>query len=93
MGDAVTQKVLHVLRGGCIPEGWNETIVVLIPKVRNLDRIKDLHPISLCNVVYKLVSKVIANRLKMLLDELISDNQSAFMPGRLISDNTILAYL
>ncbi|XP_045083332.1 uncharacterized protein [Aegilops tauschii subsp. strangulata] len=92
VGEAVTREVLHVLRGGSIPEGWNETIVVLIPKVRNPDRIKDLRPISLCNVVYKLVSKVLANRLKQILDEIISANQSAFVPGRLISDNTILAY-
>jgi hypothetical protein len=92
VGDTVVKEVLHVLRGGSIPEGWNETIAVLIPKVRNPDRLKDLRPISLCNVVYKLISKVIANRLKIILGEIVSPNQSAFVPGRLISDNTILAY-
>ena len=78
VGDDVVREVLHVLRGGSIPEGWNDTLVVLIPKVQNPEHLKDLRPISLCNVVYKLVSKVLANRLKMILDELISDNQSAF---------------
>jgi hypothetical protein len=92
VGDTVVKEVLQVLRGGSIPEGWNETIVVLIPKVQNPDRLKDLRPISLCNVGYKLISKVIANRLKVILGDLISPNQSAFIPGRLISDNTILAY-
>lgn len=92
VGDSVVQEVLHVLQGGSIPEGWNDTLVVLIPKVKNPERLKDLRPISLCNIVYKLVSTVIANRPKCILGEIISDNQSAFVPGRLISDNTLLAY-
>ena len=92
VGEQVVSEVLHVLRGGRMPEGWNDTIVVLIPKVQNPDKMKDLRPISLCNVVYKLISKVIANRLKTILGKLVSPNQSAFVPGRLISDNTILAY-
>jgi hypothetical protein len=72
--------------------GWNETIVVLTPNVQNPDCLKYLRPISLCNVVYKLISKVIANRLKTILGEIVSPNQSAFVTGRLISDNMILAY-
>jgi hypothetical protein len=92
VGDQVVSEVLQVLHGGSIPEGWNDTIVVLVPKVQNPERLKDLRPISLCNVVHKLVSKVLANRLKLILGDLISPNQSAFVPGRLISDNTILAY-
>ncbi|XP_045083714.1 uncharacterized protein [Aegilops tauschii subsp. strangulata] len=92
MGDKVVEEVLAVLNGGAMPEGWNDTVVVLIPKVKNPDRIKDLRPISLCNVLYKLVSKVIANRLKLILTEIISDNQSAFVPGRLITDNVLIAY-
>ena len=65
---------------------------MLIPKVWNPNRLKDLCSISLCNVVYKLISKVIANRLKVILGESISPNQSGFVPGRLIFVNTILAY-
>uniref|UniRef100_A0A453A1Z5 Reverse transcriptase domain-containing protein n=3 Tax=Aegilops tauschii subsp. strangulata TaxID=200361 RepID=A0A453A1Z5_AEGTS len=92
MGDQIVEEVLRVLNGGDMPEGWNDTHVVLIPKVKNPQRIKDLRPISLCNVLYKLVSKVIANRLKMILPSLISDNQSTFVPGRLITDNVLIAY-
>jgi hypothetical protein len=60
------------------------------PKGAEFESMKDLRSISLCNVVYKLVSKL-ANRLKCIHSGLICSIQSAFMSGRLISDNTILA--
>uniref|UniRef100_A0A8I6YNB8 Reverse transcriptase domain-containing protein n=1 Tax=Hordeum vulgare subsp. vulgare TaxID=112509 RepID=A0A8I6YNB8_HORVV len=92
MGDRVVEEVLAVLNGREIPAGWNDTIIILIPKVKNPSRIKDLRPISLCNVLYKLVSKVIANGMKLILPQIISDNQSAFIPGRLITDNVLISY-
>lgn len=75
-----------------MPVDWNNTTVVLIPKVKNPERLKDLRPISLCNVLYKLISKVLTDKLKIVLPDIIAPNQSAFVPGRLIMDNIILAY-
>lgn len=92
VGDKVLHEVLNVLNGGPMPDGWNDTCVVLIPKIKNPESMKDMRPISLCNIVYKLVSKVLANRLKQILPEIISPNQSAFVAGRLITDNILLAY-
>lgn len=74
-----------------MPNDLNHTFVVLIPKVRKPIDMKDLRPISLCNVSYKIISQVLANRLKKILPAIIDEHQSTFVPGRLITDNIILS--
>lgn len=91
IGSDVIREVRNLLQGGEMPDGWNDTAVVLIPKVLQPERIKDLRPISLCTVLYKIASKVLSNRLKLILPDIMSLNQSAFVPGRLITDNVLLA--
>lgn len=92
VGTKVCEEVLQVLNGGCMPGGWNDTIIALIPKVEVPESVTELRPISLCNVLYKIVSMVLSNRLKTILPDIISPTQSAFVPGRLISDNILTAY-
>ena len=64
----------------------------MIPKVNNPERVSDFRPISLYNVIYKIISKVITNFLKPLLDSIISKTQSAFIADRLITDNILIAF-
>ena len=68
-----------------------ETLLVLIPKVDQPNHLKNFRPISLCNVIYKIVTKVIVNRIHTLLHRIISPLQGSFIPGRGTVDNIILA--
>ncbi|XP_021600717.1 uncharacterized protein LOC110606275 [Manihot esculenta] len=80
------------LAQGTIPSEISSALIVLIPKCVNLVDVKDFRPIALCNVIYKILSKALANRLKRVLHKIILPNQSAFIPGRLITDNFIVAF-
>ncbi|XP_050211436.1 uncharacterized protein LOC126661625 [Mercurialis annua] len=74
VGEDVVSCVLDVFNIGVMPERVNHTYITLIPKTANPETMKDFRPISLCNVVYKLIAK------------------SAFVPGRLITDNALVAF-
>lgn len=92
VGDDVSQVVLDCLNNCHIPFDLEHIFVTLIPKVKSLERILEFRLISLCNVVYKLVYKVLANRLKKLLPFVVSKNQTAFQVGRVITDNVLMAF-
>lgn len=64
----------------------------MIPKKDNADNMKDLRPIALCNVLYKIIAKVLANQLRVIFPYVITENQSAFVPGRSITDNVLVAF-
>ena len=83
---------MDFLNHGITPPNFNDTHIVLIPKVKNPRKITEYRPISLCNVIYKLASKTVANRLKTVLSSIVSENQSAFTKGRFITDNILVAY-
>lgn len=80
------------LNTNSFPNDINNTNVVLIPKKADACLLKDLRPIALCNVLYKIVPKILANRLKEVLPSIISENQSAFVANRSITDNVHIAF-
>ena len=82
----VTSSILSWLNSG------NHTFITLVPKINSPEFAHQFRPISLCNVLYKIYSKVLANRLKNLLPPIITEHQSAFTKGRLISDNILVAF-
>jgi ribonuclease HI len=88
----VCQAITHFFNTGTLESSINITHIALIPKVANPRTVSEFRPISLCNVIYKVLSKVLANRLKPILHAIISPTQSAFIPGRLITDNILAAY-
>jgi hypothetical protein len=75
-----------------MPPTVNETPIVLIPKKDHPEMLKDYRPISLCNVIYKIVSKCMVNRLRPLMHEIISLMQSTFISGRMITNNAVIAF-
>ena len=83
---------MNFLNSGNIDPEINYTHIVLIPKLKSPEKMSDYRPISLFNVIYKIISKVLANRMKKILPQLISPTQSAFVLGRLITDNILVAY-
>ena len=81
----------HFHRYSVFEWSLNASFLSLIPKKTNAVNIKDFQPISLVGSVYKLLSKLLANRLRVVLDSLISESQNSFVGGRQILDSMLIA--
>lgn len=91
VGNDVKRLVKSILNNQESLEKINKTFIVLIPKGKDLKSPKDYRLISLCNVSMKIVTKVIANRIKSILPDVIDAEQSGFVEGRLITGNGLIA--
>lgn len=74
-----------------MPKQLNHTLIILIPKQANPTMITHYRPISLCNVVYKIITKIMVGQLRRVMVKLISFSQAAFVPGRSLQENTVIA--
>jgi hypothetical protein len=89
--DDLMRFVTEFHRNGKLTKGINSTFIALIPKVDNLRRLNDFRPISLVGSLYKIVAKLLANRLKMVIGSVVSDSQTAFVQDRQILDGILIA--
>ncbi|KAL3515198.1 hypothetical protein ACH5RR_022100 [Cinchona calisaya] len=92
IGKDVVEAIQSFSYSGKMLKAINETIISLIPKVDFPINLAQFRPIALCNTLYKIISKFLVNRLKPFLNLCISENQSAFLPGRQILDNVTIAH-
>ncbi|KAK3211028.1 hypothetical protein Dsin_015734 [Dipteronia sinensis] len=89
--DDLVKLVADSFKNGCVPSDINQTLITLVSKIESPMDMSHLRPISLCNTTYKIISKIIVQRLKHLLFDLISPNQVVFVLGRQIQDNIVVA--
>ncbi|CAA0810119.1 Unknown protein, partial [Striga hermonthica] len=91
VGPSVRTIIRKMWWDGVVLSRVNQTLITLIPKVENPNTIKQFRPISLLNVIYKLFTKILVNRMKHTLSDLIHPAQASFVPGRHITDNIVVA--
>ena len=91
VGSEVITSILQFFTSSYLPTAANSTILSLVPKRPGASLITDYRPISCLNTIYKTISRLLVKRLKPLLSDYIVPNQTAFVKGRLLVENTVLA--
>lgn len=89
VGEKLVSLVKDALVSGCFNPELNKTLLILITKVEEAERVSQFRPISLCTVPIKLITKVLVNRIRPLLGKLVGKNQRSFIPLRKITDNIL----
>ena len=90
VGESLFSAVKDIFEGGSIDSAICKTLVVLIPKKDKPENFSQFKPISLCNTFYKIITKIITNRFKVIMNKVVTPMQSSFVPGRHMTDNIII---
>nr|GFB58071.1 RNA-directed DNA polymerase, eukaryota, reverse transcriptase zinc-binding domain protein [Tanacetum cinerariifolium] len=90
VGGDVTNAIKEFFISSSFPKSCNFSFIALIPKVMDAKHLKDFRPISLIGCQYKIIGKILANRLSLVIDDIVSQEQSAFIKGRQIMDGPII---
>ena len=91
VGKSVSEVVMDVFVKGVVPEYLNDTLITLIPKCSSPETLNNYRPISLCNSIYKVISKIIVSKIRPFIGKLIAPIQTAFVLGRKGIDNVLIA--
>ncbi|KAL0301519.1 UNVERIFIED_CONTAM: hypothetical protein Sradi_6428700 [Sesamum radiatum] len=91
VGGEITRAIIDFFTNGRLLKQVNATLLVLIPKVQSPSFVLDFRPISYYNMLYMAITKILVQRLRDILDDLISTSQNTFVLGRKIGDNILLA--
>lgn len=90
LDQVVIEAVKCFFSTGLLPKGCNSSFITLIPKIHDAKLVKDFRPITLVGSVYKIITKILANRLSQVISDLISDVQSAFVANRQILERPFI---
>jgi hypothetical protein len=91
IGRDIIRMIEEFYQSNLLPLGINSSFITLIPKINCAVKLADFRPISLVGSLYKIISKMLAIRLKHVMPEVITDNQTAFIKGRQILDSVLIA--
>lgn len=87
IGESCVQFIQEAFRLGEFLVSVNETLISRIPEVSNMEFVSQFRPTALCNILVKIITKVIANRLKPIISKLTSSTQNSFVSGRQVANN------
>lgn len=92
VGESVIRFVLEFFWISCFPQNANDALLVLTGKVAKPERITQFRPISVCNVLFKTITKMMVNRLKRVITKLIGPIQASIISGRLSTNNIMMVH-